>query len=125
CHTSSPGQVLAFGRSFGSPSGAPASTQRAIRSICWSESDRSLANFWIPTVLSTYHGGMSRPTTLVLIDLTHGRTSLKFEWAIGAMPSAGWQISHFSWKIGGMSLARVTESDRAARFCAWAGAIAT
>jgi hypothetical protein len=33
------------------------------------------------------------------------------------MPSARWHISHFSWKIGAMSLANVT-SDR---FCACAG----
>ena len=37
------------------------------------------------------------------------------------MPSARWQISHFSWKIGAMSLANVIASDR---FCACAGAAA-
>src|SRR5215510_6971886 len=76
----------------------------------------------MPTVLSTYHGGMSPPSTLRLIERIHGRTSLYVASDIGAMPSVRWQISHFSWKMGAMSLAKVTAADPV---CARAGEAAS
>ena len=61
--------------SFGSPFGAPASTQRTIVSICASLSDRSFLNSWMPIVLSMCHGGICRACTRALIDRAHGRDS--------------------------------------------------
>ena len=61
--------------SLGSPSGAPASTQRTMVAICSSLSERSLANCWMPTVLSRCHGGMLRVTTRSRMDFAHGRVS--------------------------------------------------
>ena len=46
--------------SFGSPCGAPASTQRTMVSTCSSVSDRSFLNFWMPTLRSICHGGIWR-----------------------------------------------------------------
>ena len=44
--------------SFGSPCGAPASTQRTMVSTSASVSERSFLNFWTPTVLSMSQGGI-------------------------------------------------------------------
>jgi hypothetical protein len=48
------------GASAGLPSGAPASTQRAIVAISASLNDGSSLNLRIPTRRSMYHGGISR-----------------------------------------------------------------
>ena len=93
--------------SFGSPCGAPASIQRTMVSSCPSVSDRSFLNFWIPTRRSICHGGICRSRTRALIDLTHGRTSVKVLSDIGAIESGRWQASHLSWKMGAMSFANV------------------
>jgi hypothetical protein len=84
-HTSSFGNFFGGGMSFGSPSGAPASTHRAIVSICWSESDRSFSKCWIPTVRSMCHGGICLATTRALMARAHGRVSAKVISDIGAM----------------------------------------
>src|SRR6185295_1486018 len=101
------GHCLATGMSFGSPCGAPASTQRTMVATWSSVSDRSFLNFWMPTVRSICHGGICRSATRALIDLAHGRASLKVISDIGAIESGRWQASHFSRKIGAMSLVNV------------------
>src|SRR5262249_14035197 len=62
----------------------------------------------MPTVLSMCHGGICRPPTRAAIDLAHGRASSYVTSAIGAIPSARWQDSHFAWKMGATSLVYVT-----------------
>src|SRR5258708_3926494 len=64
------------GMSFGSPCGAPASTQRTIVSTCSSLSDMSFLKCWTPTVLSMCHGGIWRVATRSLIDRAHRRAFL-------------------------------------------------
>jgi len=66
---------LGGGMSFGSPCGAPASTQRTTVSTCSSLSDMSFLNFWTPTVLSMCHGGIWRVATRSLIERAQGRAS--------------------------------------------------
>ena len=73
--TSAFGHSTGGGRSFGSPSGVPASTHRTIVSICSSLSDRSFLNSRIPTVRSMCHGGIVRSVTRRLIALAHGCVS--------------------------------------------------
>src|SRR5476651_511956 len=93
--------------SFGSPCGAPASTHRVMSSTWSSVSERSFLNFWIPTVRSICHGGICRSLTRALIDLAHGRASAKVMSDIGAIESGRWHASHFSRKIGAISLENV------------------
>ena len=69
------GQSSGGGMSAGSPSGAPASTQRTMMSISASLSEMSLMNRWMPTVLSRNHGGISRAVTRALMARAHGRDS--------------------------------------------------
>src|SRR5712671_3172487 len=69
CHSLSVTSGLAGGMSFGLPSGAPASTQRTIVSICASLS----------------HGGIWRVITRCLIDLAHGRALSNVMSDIGAI----------------------------------------
>src|SRR6478735_966121 len=103
----SSGQVFSAGMSFGSPCGAPVSIHFSTLAYCSSLSERSFLNFCTPTVLSICHGGMLRASTRDLIERTHGRTSEKVFRDIGAIESGRWQASHFSWKIGAMSLLNV------------------
>ena len=63
------------GMSAGLPSGAPLSTQRTTVSISASLSDMSLMNCWMPTVLSRYHGGISRASTRDRMARAQGRVS--------------------------------------------------
>src|SRR5262249_29455376 len=84
-----------------------ASTQRTIVSICWSLSDRSFLNFWMPTLRSICHGGIWCSLTLALIDRAHGRVSAKVISDIGAIELGRWHASHLSWKIGATSLVKV------------------
>src|SRR5689334_23012054 len=84
-HSLSVTSGLAGGRSFGSPCGAPASTQRTIVSICSSLSDMSFLNFCTPTVLSMCHGGIWRVATRSLIERAHGRASWYVMSDIGAI----------------------------------------
>jgi hypothetical protein len=76
CHSLSVTRGLAGGRSFGSPSGAPASTQRTMVSTCWSESEMSFLNLLTPTDGSMCQGGICRRITRSLIERAHGRDSL-------------------------------------------------
>src|SRR6185436_16336840 len=62
----------------------------------------------MPTVLSMCHGGICRAPTREAIDFAHGRASSYVTSDIGAMPSARWHDSHFSWKIGATSFVNVT-----------------
>src|SRR5215213_7443144 len=73
------------GMSAGLPRGAPASTQAAILAICSSLSDGSSLKSWMPMVLSTCHGGISRLVVRVLIARAHGRTCSYVVSGIGAM----------------------------------------
>ena len=57
------------------PRGAPASTQTPMVSISSSVNDRSFLNPCSPTLGSTCHGGISRASTLVRIDLAQGLVS--------------------------------------------------
>jgi hypothetical protein len=61
--------------SCGAPFGAPASTHRTIVCTCWSDSEMSFLNLWMPTVVSRCHGGMIRAATLLRIDRIQGRAS--------------------------------------------------
>src|SRR6266852_9162932 len=61
----------------------------------------------MPTVRSICHGGIWRALTRALIDLAHGRASVKVMSDIGASESGRWHDSHFSWKIGAMSFVNV------------------
>jgi hypothetical protein len=54
---------------------APLSTHFAMIAISAALNERSLLNFWMPTVRSIVHGGMVRATTFCLIDRAHGRAS--------------------------------------------------
>src|SRR5216683_2491718 len=67
------------GRSAGSPSGAPALTQRRI------------VSFW----------------TCVPIDFTQGRASLKVRSDIGAISPGRWHVVQFLYRIGATSLLNV------------------
>src|SRR5439155_716504 len=76
---------LAGGMSFGSPCGAPASTQRTMVSTCSSLSDMSFLNFCTPTLRSMCQGGICRVATRSLIDRAHGRASWYVMSDIGAI----------------------------------------
>src|ERR1043165_6178797 len=65
-HSLSVTSGLGGGISFGSPCGAPSSTQRTIVSICASLSDMSFLNFCTPTLRSMCHGGICRAATEAL-----------------------------------------------------------
>src|ERR1700738_276805 len=54
------------------------------------------------------HGGITRRSTLSLIERAHGRASLYVSSDIGAMEPGRWQLSHELWKIGATSLEKVT-----------------
>src|SRR6185436_284479 len=109
CHASPVSvHTLAGGMSFGSPFGAPAATHCTMVSICSSLSERSFLNFWMPTVLSMCHGGICLEPTRAAIDFAHGRASSYVTSDIGAMLLGRWHDSHFCWKIGATSLAKVT-----------------
>jgi hypothetical protein len=71
CQPVGSGKVAGGGRSLGSPSGAPASTQETIVLICSSERLRSFLKARTPMFLSTCHGGITRAATLVLMALAN------------------------------------------------------
>ena len=54
--------------SFMSPFGPPSFTHATIVAIWSSDSDRSFLNFWMPTVLSMFHGGIWCVLTRCAID---------------------------------------------------------
>src|SRR5262245_15355481 len=82
------------GMSAALPCGAPLSTHLAIVAISASVSDGSFLYSWMPMVLSTNHGGISRFVTRLLIDCAHGRASLYVSSDIGAISSGRWQRTH-------------------------------
>src|SRR5579883_1013055 len=84
-HSSASGHFLGAGMSFGSPMGAPVSTQRAMTSICSCESDMSFLNFLTPTVGSICQGGIWRVTTRSRMALAQGRVSSYVTSDIGAI----------------------------------------
>src|SRR5262245_49891563 len=61
----------------------------------------------MPTLLSRCHGGIWRSATRALIERAHGLASSNVVSGIGAIESTRWHASHFSWKIGEMSLVKV------------------
>src|ERR1700727_1351124 len=73
CQTLSEGHWRGVGISLGLPSGAPASAQRTMMSICSSEREISFLNFCTPTVRSMCQGGIWREMTRWRIDLAQGR----------------------------------------------------
>ena len=85
CHSLFVTSALAGGMSFGSPCGAPASTQRTMVSICESLSDMSFLNVVTPTDGSICQGGICRRATRSLMERAHGRDSWKVMRAIGAI----------------------------------------
>ena len=99
--------------SAGSPSGAPASTQRTTRSICSSLSEMSLTNCWMPTVLSRCQGGISRAITRFLIARAQGRVSAYVTSDIGAMLPSRWHVWQCCCRSGAMSRANVTSGSAA------------
>src|SRR5919109_4824928 len=74
----------------------------------------------MPTDLSRCHGGIWREATRLLIERAQGRASSKVTSDIGAIESARWHASHFSWKIGATSFVNVGADFAAA---AWALAV--
>ena len=78
-HSSTSMKASGGGRSAGSPSGAPLSTQVAIRRISASDSDGSSLKAWMPMFFSTNQGGMtpglSRRPVRFLMARAQGRTS--------------------------------------------------
>src|SRR4029077_15417272 len=63
----------------------------------------------MPMVLSRCHGGIWRALTRDAIDCAHGRASWYVTSDIGAIELGRWHDSHFSWKIGAMSLVKVVD----------------
>src|SRR5437764_11862634 len=61
----------------------------------------------MPIVLSMCHGGICRVSTRDAMAFAHGRTCSYVINDIGAIDSGRWHDSHFSWKIGAMSLVKV------------------
>src|SRR5215831_5405197 len=78
------------GMSAGLPFGAPPSTHFTIVAICSSLSDGSSLNFWMPTLRSMNHGGISRCEIFVLMDRAHGRASSYVVSDIGAIDPGRW-----------------------------------
>src|SRR5712691_7700691 len=79
----------------------------------------------MPTLRSICHGGIWRSLTRALIDLAHGRASAKVMSDMGASESGRWHASHFSWKIGAMSLVNVGIFGASAAAAAAGSIIAT
>src|SRR6266852_1449018 len=96
------------GMSEGFPLGAPSSTHAAILAMSALLSERSCLKLWMPTVLSRVHGGISRLTTLALTDRAQGRASSKVSNDIGAIDPGRWQSWQDRWRMGAMSLVKVT-----------------
>src|SRR5437762_8306063 len=61
----------------------------------------------MPIVLSMCQGGICRVSTRAAIDFAHGRTCSYVINDMGAIDAGRWHDSHFSWKIGAMSLVNV------------------
>src|SRR4051794_36657019 len=116
------GHSFGFGMSLTSPFGAPASTHFTMVATCSSLSERSFLKCWMPTDLSMFHGGIWCDSTRVLIERAQGRDSSNVTRDIGAIDSGRWQASHFSWKIGAMSLVKVGLAGTAADETAGASA---
>ena len=93
------------GRSFGSPSGAPASDQRAITSFSDAVRPRSFSN--VPIGLSACHGGIDPSVTRRLIARAQGRASAYVMSDIGADSPGRWQVTQFLNRIGATSLEKV------------------
>src|SRR5204862_5415492 len=107
-HSLSVTSGLGGGRSFGSPCGAPPSTQRAIVFTCSSVRDMSFLNFCTPTLRSMCHGGIWCVATRSLIERAQGRESWKVRSDIGAIDPGSWHVWHFAWRIGATSFEKVT-----------------
>src|SRR6266496_1392250 len=96
-----------FGRSFGSPSGAPASTHftSVSRSAC--DIERSLRKW--PNCGSANHGGIFWVRTACFMALAQGRASLYVSIENGAASPGRWQPWQFFCKTEATSLVNVTE----------------
>ena len=115
-HTAS-SNAGAVGRSFGSPIGAPASTQAAIVSICACERLQSFLKR--PYRGSAPHGGISRPTTLLLMARAHGRASAYEVSVIGPIWFVRWQETQWALRIGATSRVKTGAACAAARVPMW------
>src|ERR1700690_2289392 len=94
------------GRSFGSPSLAPVSTQEAMVAI--SASDRRGSLMKSPTLGSACHGGILRATTASRIGRAQIRLCLYVISDMGAISLGRWQTTQFLKKIGATSRLKVT-----------------
>ena len=90
-HSCGLGNSTGGGASAGLPRGDPLSTQAAMAAISASVRDGSSLKSWIPMRRSTYHGGISRVSTLRLMERAHGRTSSYVTSDIGAIAPGRWQ----------------------------------
>src|ERR1700681_420460 len=104
--------------SAGLPCGAPASTHLTIVAISASLNDGSFLYFWIPIVLSTNHGGISRLVTRSFIARAQGRASLYVISDIGAISSGRWHRTQERLRIGATSFVNVTCADAVGAVCA-------
>src|SRR5690349_19019489 len=93
------------GISFGSPIGAPPSTQATSVSISLRSSDGLFAN--LPNCGSANHGGILRLITASLIALAHGRASSYERSENGAAWPGRWHVWQLRCKTGATSLANV------------------
>ncbi len=71
-------------------------------------SDMSFLNFWTPTVGSMCQGGIWRVITRWRMDLAQGRVSSYVTSDMGAMEPGRWHSWQRAWKMGAMSLVKVT-----------------
>src|SRR5262249_28318041 len=98
--------LTGIGASLALPSGAPASTQRAMVSTSALESERSLDH--LPKWGSANHGGIFLSATASLMAEAQGRTCLYVSSGMGAGSPGRWHDWQFFCRIGATSLLNVT-----------------
>src|SRR5260370_20591412 len=96
------------GISAGLPCGATPSAHLTIVAISASLNDGSFLYFWMPIVLSTNHGGISRLLTRSFIARAQGLASLYVSRDIGAISSGRWHRTQERYRIGATSFVNVT-----------------
>jgi hypothetical protein len=106
-HHSASANTRGRGMSAGLPRGIPPSIHPTMVAISRSERDGSSLNFWMPTVRSTCHGGISRREMRARIDRAQGRTSSYEMSDIGPMEPVRWQLWQARCRIGATSLVNV------------------
>src|SRR3979409_2699641 len=94
------------GMSLGSPCGAPAFTQATMVLISFSVSARSFEK--CPKLGSVNHGGIIFWLTTRFMLGAQGRACSYVSSGNGAASPGRWQVWQFFWRIGAMSLVKVT-----------------